>query len=382
VLLLLDLIGPVDKESDYGGGKDLTGVRFPEGFAVTGLSFVLQRANFGHATLDGARFTDCALARTSWMQARLRDSAFVDCDFSGAGLKPADATETTFRRCNFSDAYFGGNLSSARFHECRLRGANLTRLDLGGTVFAGCDLRGATFNGADLANATFTDCDLRGASWLDADITGVKIERCRIFGMAVWGTRGEIAFARSLSLARTDASTAPEIDALHLAPFIMSLLDGNGVRELVDGLSSTVVLILGRFAEPHKSVLDDVRSHLRRLGYSAVMFDTETPRSRDLSEAVSVLARLSRFVLVDLTEPRSAPYELQQFVATSQTPVLAVTRGEAPFSMFTDLEKYPWVLGVREFADGPELIEALPHVVGELEERRSELQTRRALASG
>ena len=59
-----------------------------------------------------------------------------------------------------------------------------------------------------------------------------------------------------------------------------------------------------------------------------------------------MLASLSKFVIVDITNPRSAPLELQATVPDYMVPFAPILQqGEQPFSMFVDLQnKYDWVL--------------------------------------
>jgi hypothetical protein len=61
---------------------------------------------------------------------------------------------------------------------------------------------------------------------------------------------------------------------------------------------------------------------------------------------VRLLANLSHFVIVDITNPRSAPLELQATVPDYMVPFAPILQqGEQPFSMFVDLQnKYDWVL--------------------------------------
>ncbi len=402
-LALLDLIAqfdPIPVKPSTGMGKDLTGVTFQPGLRFSDSYTRLHKADLRDAELTRATFRNVNFRKSIWTGARVFGCAFDSCSFQQAFVTPAHAHETSFEDCDFTHATVAGDFDGCAFRDCRLdghrlrlcrfrkaefrhcslRGVDLAGVDLDGALFEDCNLSEADFKGAMLRNATFDRCDLRGASWSDADIGDVVVARSEIYGMSLWGTHGEVADARELSLTKPGETTALEIDGLHIAVFVVSLLDGNGVRELVDGLSSTLVLILGRFSPEHKKVLDEVRSGLRALGYTAIVFDSSAPRNRDTSETVAILAKLSRFVLADLTEPKSAPYELQQFVADGGTPLQVVTRGEPPFSMFSDLERYPWVLPAREFEDGADLLASLPELVADLERVRGDQRESRGIA--
>ena len=45
-----------------------------------------------------------------------------------------------------------------------------------------------------------------------------------------------------------------------------------------------------------------------------MVFNFDKPKTKDLTETVRLLANLSRFVIVDITNPRSTPLELQATV--------------------------------------------------------------------
>lgn len=63
--------------------------------------------------------------------------------------------------------------------------------------------------------------------------------------------------------------------------------------------------ILGRFTEERKAVLEVIRNELRKRDYLPVLFDFEKPASRDLTETISTLAHMARFVMADITDAKS-----------------------------------------------------------------------------
>ena len=68
-----------------------------------------------------------------------------------------------------------------------------------------------------------------------------------------------------------------------------------------------MILILGRFTEPRKPVLDALRESLRAYGYVPVLFDFDGPSSQNTTETITLLARMARFIVADLTDPSSIP---------------------------------------------------------------------------
>jgi hypothetical protein len=91
-------------------------------------------------------------------------------------------------------------------------------------------------------------------------------------------------------------------------------MNNERIRHAIDTITSKVVLILGRFTGSRKVVLNAIRDELRFLDYVPVLFDFSVPESRTTLETVSTLAHMSRFVIADLTEPKSVLQELQAIV--------------------------------------------------------------------
>jgi hypothetical protein len=86
-------------------------------------------------------------------------------------------------------------------------------------------------------------------------------------------------------------------------------------------------------------VLDALRNELRHRGFSPVLFDFDQPSSKDLIDTVKILAQMSRFVIIDLTEPRCSPHELQSVYDATKVPIQSlILEGHKPFATFWNLK--------------------------------------------
>jgi hypothetical protein len=134
-------------------------------------------------------------------------------------------------------------------------------------------------------------------------------------------------------------------------------------------------------AEGRMVVLERLREKLRDLGFVPMVFNFDKPETKDFTETVRLLASLSKFVIADITNPRSAPLELQATVPDYMVPFAPILQqGEQPFSMFVDLQnKYDWVLQpVVGYHSVDRLIEVLEDkVVRPAEAKFNELLARR-----
>jgi hypothetical protein len=92
--------------------------------------------------------------------------------------------------------------------------------------------------------------------------------------------------------------------------------DAEAFQRQLSDMAEASVLILGRFTQDRKPVLDDIRRALTQLDrvYVPIVFDFDKAPERDLIESVLRFASVSRFVIADLSDPRSVPAELQAIV--------------------------------------------------------------------
>src|SRR5262249_49137896 len=89
---------------------------------------------------------------------------------------------------------------------------------------------------------------------------------------------------------------------------------------------------------------------MRKCNYLPILFDFDVPATRDITETVSLLARMARFIVADLTDPSSIPKELEAIVPQVAVPVQPLLEGSSkPYAMFPDYWKYDWVLPVCRY---------------------------------
>jgi hypothetical protein len=230
------------------------------------------------------------------------------------------------------------------------------------------NLYGATLCGANLGEAM-----LYHAALVDTDLTRADLTGCRIFGVSAWDLKLEGAKQRNLIITNVDE---PEItvDNIEVAQFVYLLLHNEKIREVIDTITSKAVLILGRFTEERKAVLDALREELRKRDYLPILFDFEKPRSRNTDETITLLARMARFVVADISDAKSVLQELRAVVPDLPSvpiqPIILATQEEP--GMFDFYRNFRTFLKVHRYLSQEQLIAEL----GEKVIRPAELKVR------
>jgi hypothetical protein len=177
-----------------------------------------------------------------------------------------------------------------------------------------------------------------------------------VYGLSAWDLDLEDVNDQSdLRITRDDEPNIT-VNNLEVAQFVYLLLHNPKIRAVIDTIGEKGVLILGRFTRERKAVLDKLRERLQQLGFVPMLFDFEAPTQKDFTETIKTLAGMSRFIIADITNPRSAPLELHALVPEYMIPfVPIIQKGEEPFSMFRDLQR-SWVLDVLEYTSADDLL--------------------------
>jgi len=317
--------------------------------------------------------------RPELIGANLREADLADANLREADLSGAELCDASLEKADLH----GANLSGADLTAAFLRGADISWADLSGAKLSGADLSEADLSGADLREADLSAAELVQTSLVHAKLDGAKLDGCRVYGASVWDVSLEQSSQRNLAITPANQHTVT-VDDLKVAQFIYLLLNNQEVRHIIDTITSKVVLILGRFTAERKTVLDALRNELRKRGYTPVLFDFEKPDSRDLTETVSTLAHMARFVIADITDAKSIPQELQKIVPTLPSlPVRPIIlEGQYEYAMFKDFGGYLSVLPPYRYRDTEQLLMSLEDEVIapalnkaiEIEERRRDFE--------
>jgi uncharacterized protein YjbI with pentapeptide repeats len=327
----------------------------------------LRGAHLSGATFSRADLTKANLSGAHLSRANLRKADLSKADLSGTTLRRALLREADLVRANLSEADLrdsycsGAHLSGADLRRANLSDADLSKADLSGANLSGADLRRANLGETNLGDADLSKADLSGANLIGANFQRANLTDCRIYGISARDVKLEGATQKNLIITEIGKPTLI-VDDMEVAQFIYLLLNNQKIKNVIDTITSKAVLILGRFTEERKAVLDSIRDELRRRGYLPILFDFEPSASRDLTETVTLLARMARFIIVDLTDPKAVPPELSSIIpdlpSVPVQPIILNSR--RVYAIFEHWDEYPWVLEIQKYKGVDALLEDIP----------------------
>jgi uncharacterized protein YjbI with pentapeptide repeats len=319
---------------------------------------IISDANLNVANPNVATLNVATLNVGNLTGANLTRAKLARADLTGAYVKEANLMMANLVEANLTSAYLrGANLTRAKLARADLREADLTNANLTQANLTKANLTWADLTKANLTKATLTNAILNRATLVDTDLTGADLTGCHIYGISAWGLKLEGAKQQNLIIT-PEGEPAITVDDIEVAQFIYLMLNNQKIRQVIDTITSKAVLILGRFTDERKAVLDALREELRKHDYLPILFDFDKPTSQDLTATVSTLAHLARFVIADITDPSSIPYELATVVPTTPVPVQPILlSGSSEFEMFPDLRRrHHWVLTTHRYASEEQLI--------------------------
>lgn len=315
---------------------------------------ILKNANLNRANLYTSFFTGCDLSSCTF-----RDTAMVEIEMAGSNLTGVDLSAKTlaggvFWRANLTNA----NLSETDCQMVEFAEANLTNANLSLS-----NLDTAEFRDANLTNTDLHGSIMANTSLLRATVEGANFENCEVYGISAWDLIGTPKNQKDLIIT-PPTEPAITVDDLEVAQFVYLVYNNKKIRNFMNAFTEKNVLILGRFAPPErKAVLDGLREKLRTFDLVPIVFDFDSPQDKDYTETVQTLAGMSMFIIVDVTNPKSTPLEMEATVKQFKIPYLPIidtSVDDRPFAMMVDLQKsFHWVLPTFGYKSKKELLNNL-----------------------
>lgn len=282
------------------------------------------------STYDMPEFTGYNLSYMNLNRITARNSYFIRCFLAGSDIHFSDICFSFFQNCSFEGASLAvTKIGSAEFHKCDFTNADLSYCSAEETNFSG---------------SKFISTKLSNMSLVKTDFTDTVIDEARVYGVSTWDLL--LDGCRQSNIYIEEEGTSITVPTIELAQFISLLVNNSKIRDVIDTITSKVVLILGRFSEERKAVLDIIKEELQNRGYLPVLFDFEGPNSRNVTETIITLASLAKFVVADISSPKSIPQELTsiipQFPSLPIQPIIEKSQRE--YGMFEHFKAFPWVL--------------------------------------
>ncbi len=300
------------------------------------VNFVKELMKDKKDIFDLPHFYNVDFTKVDLHMSSLRNCFFDNCSFDGAKITFADLVDAYFTDCTFRDVNMRvSKIGSATFSDCIFESSDLSY----------CSAENTSFEGSK-----FTDTILEHVSFVENNFSNTQLIGCSVYGISSWDLNLDNSVQNNLIVTKENQPTIT-VDNIELAQFIYLMINNTKLRNIIDTITSKVVLILGNFSPERKTVLNEIRERLRFYDYIPVMFDFEKPSSRNFTETVYTLAHMSRFVVADLSSTRSVGHELATIVPKlpSVTFYPLIVSGDKEYGMFSDLLEYNWVRPIMTY---------------------------------
>ncbi len=348
-------LSPILKKIHLNSNTDihieLVGYKFGSAVLQTGhfvnISFI--KCSFEHSDLDQAYIKNCKFIDTTIKESTFRGAIIENCEFTTSDrnnraiVKNNNFTLAIIRNSKFRNA----DCKESNFSCQMLENIDFQDAILKKSIFSEAKLKGVIFDSADISQAIFKNCKIEDSSFLGSIIEGTLFWKCTRL-IAAYGNE-----QKNLVIRRNPALT---LDSIETAQFI-SMIEQERLDEIINEVTSKVVLIIGSFSDGHKLTLDLIREHLKTLDWVPVIFDFRIPYTRDVTETITLLARISKFIIADLTDAKSVQQEIAAIAPHIAVPIAPIVHGNKKvFSMFRDYWKYEWILSEFRYDNVDHLI--------------------------
>ncbi len=298
--------------------------------------------------LEGFSFQKFSLSTVSKFD--FSNTSFKNCEFINVSFHQCNFERSSFFQCKFIDA--GTRLIFCHFRDCKFEECHFEDITLSGSVFN---------------YSRFLKCNVIKSSLVEASLVGCRfieslVDDCNISGASIWDITVEDTTQSNLKINYGKGKSQELIfQDLALANALYIFASNNkNFAGFLDKKSTNFVLILGRFGA-NLDNLNMIAEALRSRQFSPIIFDFEV-EDLTLIETIKFLALLSKFIIVDISNPKSVPSELEAIISTVIIPIVPIVISEYnPFGTFSAYSNLPNVLK-------PILFDTVQQIVDQIDE--------------
>lgn len=271
------------------------------------------------------------LRRRRLIEVDLRDANLAGANLAGANLGSADLSRADLR-C--------ADLRGAKLSQVRLTDADLTQADLSEAMLNDASLIEATLYRTKLARANLLNARLCGAILIGTHLQEANLKGCAVQGIFAWGLKLRGANQQDLVI---NHPRLPKItvDNLEIAQLVHLRLYRENYTRHFKWIPTKIITVLGHFSKDRLPFLSTIRQTLRQAGCIPLKIDCKARAAPDFG-MLSAIASLSKYLLIDATEPCAAFSTFRDIVFPLATPVYCIKqRGFAKPSEGADGTELP-----------------------------------------
>jgi len=309
-----------------GKSADLSGLDLSSFEDLSGHDF--YKVDFSNTNLNNVLFKGCRFRKAEFNGAKIKKCVFDHSNLDSCYLMYANVMESSFKNCSLIKA----NLGNSNFYK------------------------------ANFSNSSLVSASLQWTKFIETKFGSTDLSNSFVFGSSIWDCDFTAAKQNNIVITKADEPII-SIDNIEIGQFIHLLLNNKKLRNVIDTITTKVILILGRFTEDRKVVLNGIKDELRQMNYLPILYDFENSKNRNSTEAISTLAHLSRFIIADLTDHRSVPHELAMIAPKlPSVPIQPILlKGHSEYGMYDYWSNFPWILDIIHYSDLKEIKETIVH---------------------
>lgn len=304
---------------------------------------------FSKSFYDLPSFDGYNFSNTDFHMSSFRNAIFTNCRFDGSAIGGSDLVDGYFSSCSFDNVIMRvTGIGNATFKDCVFINSDLSY----------CSARETSFKGSKFINTA-----LEHMSFVSTDFSNTQIENCFVYGISSWDLKLDNSHQKNLVITQMDQPTIT-VDNIELAQFIYLIINNKRLRDVIDTITSKVVLILGNFSPERKKILDTLKDEIRNYNYVPVLLDFKKPSSRNLTETIFTLAHMSKFIIADISDPRSIGHELSAIIPRLQSVNFypLIVEGETEYSKLEEFSSLHWMKPVQRY-DGDNILQILNGII-------------------